>query len=533
MLLSALRFQHTAARRRLVSIIQVVVLVLPFQHTAARRRLVCPPFSWTRRLPEFQHTAARRRLAGAKIISINAVEFQHTAARRRLGHRQDCISAFRGFNTQPPEGGWMDRLTTVDRGVVFQHTAARRRLASCRRNLATPTGLFQHTAARRRLDSTNDHPQTPSRFQHTAARRRLGVWRRECAQSCIVSTHSRPKAAGLASEDVAVAIGVSTHSRPKAAGCQIIINIFIKDGFNTQPPEGGWVVFGYTLGGDIAFQHTAARRRLGQPVVRRFMKHAVSTHSRPKAAGQSKKQCASAMRNVSTHSRPKAAGFLAVDSSTNSFGFNTQPPEGGWFHFRGVPSIHLRFQHTAARRRLEETNHASASAGLVSTHSRPKAAGHVDAGIDERVLLFQHTAARRRLDDIPPHHERTSQFQHTAARRRLAHGIDPNGATLWFQHTAARRRLVISYPFSISPLTVSTHSRPKAAGRYRAIVSDWYPCFNTQPPEGGWYPINLRGNQNACFNTQPPEGGWPCGTASCITITLFQHTAARRRLAQL
>ena len=34
---------------------------------------------------------------------------------------------------------------------------------------------------------------------------------------------------------------VSTHSRPKAAGHAVIINQFQFNSFNTQPPEGGWV----------------------------------------------------------------------------------------------------------------------------------------------------------------------------------------------------------------------------------------------------------------------------------------------------
>ena len=33
---------------------------------------------------------------------------------------------------------------------------------------------------------------------------------------------------------------VSTHSRPKAAGSIDIILPFIIKSFNTQPPEGGW-----------------------------------------------------------------------------------------------------------------------------------------------------------------------------------------------------------------------------------------------------------------------------------------------------
>ena len=99
-----------------------------------------------------------------------------------------------------------------------------------------------------------------------------------------------------------------------------------------------------------------------------------------------------------------------------------------------------------------------------------------------------------------------------------------------FQHTAARRRLASLVISNGIPIDVSTHSRPKAAGRQNVQFSpsivfqhtaarrrlDAYHvcravgvvCFNTQPPEGGWA-------KNSCplylpdgFNTQPPEGGW-------------------------
>ena len=57
--------------------------------------------------------------------------------------------------------------------------------------------------------------------------------------------------------------------------------------FNTQPPEGGWVA--------VQFFKCA-------PVL-------VSTHSRPKAAGQHFLHLSSIIF-VSTHSRPKAAGWI-------------------------------------------------------------------------------------------------------------------------------------------------------------------------------------------------------------------------------
>ena len=168
-----------------------------------------------------------------------------------------------------------------------------------------------------------------------------------------VSTHSRPKAAGIKVNRGLVTFGVSTHSRPKAAGCMIILlminqNVsthsrpkaagspaalkpFWVSSFNTQPPEGGWIFSSVGSFKMALFQHTAARRRLVFPFTSRNTVIHVSTHSRPKAAGKS------------------AGCILNITKS-----FNTQPPEGGW---RGDLLTRLL--------------------SLVSTHSRPKAAGYL------------------------------------------------------------------------------------------------------------------------------------------------------------
>ena len=301
--------------------------------------------------------------------------FQHTAARRRLGRKGSC-SDFRlpvsthsrpkaagirlgysclfslCFNTQPPEGGWGCRHAWLRLYWLFQHTAARRRLAHA------------EVAAERRI-----------LFQHTAARRRLGLSQYiACASQLFVSTHSRPKAAGLSGRQSVLHRQVSTHSRPKAAG-----KVF-----------AGWR-------GSSLFQHTAARRRLGQRINKRLTRKKVSTHSRPKAAGS----LIACMR----------VAFWA-------------------------------FQHTAARRRLVLATLHKQTMHKVSTHSRPKAAGFSSRSI--RLRLF-----------------------------------------------------------------VSTHSRPKAAGRRYAVCARWRWSFNTQPPEGGWGQRRVyRGLPNGSFNTQPPEGGW-------------------------
>ena len=84
---------------------------------------------------------------------------------------------------------------------------------------------------------------------------------------------------------------VSTHSRPKAAGYLNDVGLFGDYCFNTQPPEGGWLAINPTCGTIVK----------------------VSTHSRPKAAGN-KEQKMTEQEIVSTHSRPKAAGAVTSPS---------------------------------------------------------------------------------------------------------------------------------------------------------------------------------------------------------------------------
>ena len=211
---------------------------------------------------------------------------------------------------------------------------------------------------------------------------------------------------------------VSTHSRPKAAGKQWSRCLELLKSFNTQPPEGGWL-----------------RSQEYPPV-----------------------------QSVSTHSRPKAAGFgLAVDT------------------IGGVVSTHSRPK--AAGDRL-----AHCPAGkLVSTHSRPKAAGRAGE-LPRQLQPAVSTHSRPKAAGIPFNQYSRSQawFQHTAARRRLVRAEQLFESRLRFQHTAARRRL-------------GPTNRPRSVAM---------PCFNTQPPEGGWKNRLARHRRQRRFNTQPPEGGW-------------------------
>ena len=95
--------------------------------------------------------------------------------------------------------------------------------------------------------------------------------------------------------------------------------------FNTQPPEGGWV--------------TGQRQAIQDQIV--------STHSCLKAAGQPSAKEQKQLQ-VSTHSRLKAAGSIFFGFSFFIFGFNTQPPEGGWMTMTLGQVEQVEFQHTAA-----------------------------------------------------------------------------------------------------------------------------------------------------------------------------------------
>ena len=77
---------------------------------------------------------------------------------------------------------------------------------------------------------------------------------------------------------------------------------------------------------------------------------AVSTRSRPKAAGEEQEE-ADKEEAVSTRSRPKAAGRKQNRQRHASYRFNTQPPEGGWLQTpltRDYPQVSTRSRPKAA-----------------------------------------------------------------------------------------------------------------------------------------------------------------------------------------
>ena len=142
-----------------------------------------------------------------------------------------------------------------------------------------------------------------------------------------------------------------------------------------------------------------------------------------------------------------------------------------------------------------------------------------------------------------------------------------------FQHTAARRRLPVHIPSGYEWHGVSTHSRPKAAEATRLQTSRHCAVSTHSRPKAAEFQdayeeanymfqhtaarrrlrrIRRLAQACACFNTQPPEGGCKfdmyirrlicvsthsrpkaADIQDCILIynQMFQHTAARRRLA--
>ena len=78
--------------------------------------------------------------------------------------------------------------------------------------------------------------------------------------------------------------------------------------------------------------------------------------------------------------------------------------------------------------------------------------------------------------------------------------------------------------------TISFNTQPPEGGWKLYRKKNAHYCFNTQPPEGGCAAFKTNLGAKKCFNTQPPEGGCN-GEFTVIGEVMFQHTAARRRLA--
>ena len=215
------------------------------------------------------------------------------------------MSRVQRFNSQPPEGGWPTSCGWRKRYVGFQLTAARRR-----------------------LDAHPPPHGNPPAFQLTAARRRLGNIIACFHAVVIVSTHSRPKAAGV----------------KHGACCQR------RWCFNSQPPEGGWPHAHTCRHPAAGFQLTAARRRLAALCKGWCALH--SFNSQPPEGGWELAQ-KRRFRSIRFNSQPPEGGWTSTTKAAAAAAcFNSQPPEGGWRSKPRPAHLSAKFQLTAARRRL-------------------------------------------------------------------------------------------------------------------------------------------------------------------------------------
>ena len=98
-------------------------------------------------------------------------------------------------------------------------------------------------------------------------------------------------------------------------------------------------------------------------------------NTQPPEGGWTRKQRVRA-RHIGFNTQPPEGGWAAAaKAQMTEAGFNTQPPEGGWSTILQRLRMYCLFQHTAARRRLGRQLAEALPVMIVSTHSRPKAAG--------------------------------------------------------------------------------------------------------------------------------------------------------------
>ena len=185
----------------------------------------------------FQHTAARRRLVTRCCMAGAVAGFNTQPPEGGCWTSPSASRASRSFNTQPPEGGCRYSLKThlyigsfntqppeggwptedIWQNPTRVSTHSRPKAAEDMIYCLHSFQKFQHTAARRRLVA--EAPNRPVSKVSTHSRPKAAAWRNNLIPPYSnVSTHSRPKAAvGNMDTDLKDFI-VSTHSRPKAAG---------------------------------------------------------------------------------------------------------------------------------------------------------------------------------------------------------------------------------------------------------------------------------------------------------------------------
>ena len=232
----------------------------------------------------------------------------------------------------------------------------------------------------------------------------------------------------------------------------------------------------------MQFQHTAARRRLlkyNPAIIKMFD---VSTHSRPKAAAARTTPSTPSPPGFNTQP-PEGGCKVGITALPGLFCFNTQPPEGGYGTIYYCDYIGNGF------------------------NTQPPEGGCLKYLTDNNSeWAFQHTAARRRLlrhwmPPTPLHRFNTQPPE----------GGCPDG--LFIKLTS----------------DVSTHSRPKAAAVILAIWRCRLDVSTHSRPKAAaaWDAAKTR--QEVVSTHSRPKAAAMSYT-DALLATLFQHTAARRRL---
>ena len=340
----------------------------------------------------FQHTAARRRLlafqsAQTLVYSVSTHSRPKAAAYVRSPHKSQLHVS---THSRPKAdaamvGNFSYPLTvsTHSRPKADAHAPPYRPSFCC---------TFQHTAARRRLHCYYSPIATKHRFQHTAARRRLlQILPRQHQSACF---NTQPPEGGCAkSRSIFFPLFVSTHSRPKAAAYLPRPVRPKSSRFNTQPPEGGCVA----------------------AVAKSYFGDAVSTHSRPKAAA--KTFADNGLDVAFQHTAARRRLHQPRGAASHGGGFNTQPPEGGC----GLARIATHYPYCFNTQPPEggcPPRHEPLSGLAVSTHSRPKAAAINASGNKATEIVSTHSRPKAAARALPV--EEQGNYVSTHSRPKAA-----------------------------------------------------------------------------------------------------------------
>ena len=149
----------------------------------------------------------------------------------------------------------------------------------------------------------------------------------------------------------------------------------ISGGFNTQPPEGGWLNDALSARFNEAFQHTAARRRLANKRIDN-LRVSGRFNTQPPEGGWCR-PVSTDSGDTSFNTQPPEGGWIRRKKNKKlDICFNTQPPEGGWEDKDAVIYPPYWFQHTAARRRLGKGRYNRPTTNCFNTQP-PEGGWHV------------------------------------------------------------------------------------------------------------------------------------------------------------